>query len=363
MSIVLSDRIKETTLTEGTADLVLEGSSGGFRTFSKGVGNGKKTYYTIENFGRWEVGIGTYDSGANTLSRDTVLASTDFDAVDGAAIKVTLAGISTVFVTYPAARAVFLDDAGYATSTIPGYLGVKFPDGSTQTYATHLTGTGSEKAIAFWGGSTSFDYDTNLQWDSDTNTLTNQGIIELHPTTGLPLQIKRTSGGNIFHGHVNTGKRLGLHLTGDANPTWTLGLQEGTLDTTVPSQEYVYGGNSSTGMYAATDTGFIINYSNGFWIKHKNAVLFNAGKNGSTVYNDTASAVAVTIKGASAQSASLQEWTDSSSTTLLSVNKDGAMVFDTQIADVDALNSSLYYSSTQNKLSFKDDAGVVNVLY
>ena len=53
MSIVLSDRIKETTLTEGTVDLVLEGPSGGFRTFSKGVGNAKKTYYTIENFGRW----------------------------------------------------------------------------------------------------------------------------------------------------------------------------------------------------------------------------------------------------------------------------------------------------------------------
>ncbi len=362
MSIVLSDRIKETTLTEGIADLVLEGSSGGFRTFSKGVGNAKQTYYTIENFGRWEVGVGTYYSGTNTLSRDTVLASNNLD-MDGTAIKVILVGISTVFVTYPAAKAVFLDDAGYATSTIPGYLGVKFPDGSTQTSATYLTGAGSENAIAFWNGSTSFDYDTNLQWDADTKTLTNQGVTELHPATGLPLKIKRTSSGSILHGHVNTGKRLGLHLTDDVSPTWTLGLQDGTLDTTVPSQEYVYGGNSSTGMYAATDTGFIINYSNGFWIKHKNAVLFNVGKHGSTVYNDTASAIAVTIKGASAQSASLQEWIDSSSTTLLSVNKDGAMVFDTQTADVDAPNSSLYYSSTQNKLSFKDDAGVVNALY
>ena len=363
MAIVLSDRIKETTLTEGTVDLVLEGSSGGFRTFSTGVGNENTTYYTIENFGRWEVGIGTYSASTNTLSRDTVLASTELDMVDGTAVQITLAGISTVFVTYPAAKAVFLDDSGYATSTAPGYLGVKFPDGSTQTYATYLTGTGSENAIAFWDGSTSFDYDTNLQWNPDTNTLTNQGVIELHPTTGLPLKIKRTSGGNIFHGHVNTGKRLGLHLTSDASPTWTLGLQEGTSDTTVPSQEYAYGGNSSTGMYASTDTAFIINYSNGFWVKHKNASLFNVGTHGVTVYNDTSSAVAVTIKGSSAQSASLQEWTDSSSTTLLSVNKDGAMVFDTKVADVDAPNSSLYYSATQNKLSFKDDAGVVNTLY
>jgi hypothetical protein len=91
--------------------------------------------------------------------------------------------------------------------------------------------------------------------------------------------------------------------------------------------------------------------------------LFNIGTHGTTAYNDSASAVAVTVKGASAQSSSLQEWTNSSSSTLLSVNKDGAMVFDNKIADVDAPNGSLYYSATQDKLSFKDDGGVVNTLY
>ena len=39
MAIVLSDRIKETTLTEGTADLELAGSSTGFDTFKDGVGD------------------------------------------------------------------------------------------------------------------------------------------------------------------------------------------------------------------------------------------------------------------------------------------------------------------------------------
>ena len=125
MTIVLSDRVKETTLTEGTADLVLEGAEGEFSTFQEGVGNGKETYYTIENFGRWEVGVGTYTTSTNTLSRDTVLDSNNLDAVDGSVLKISLAGVSTVFVTYPAARAVFLDNEGYATSAVPGYPRVR----------------------------------------------------------------------------------------------------------------------------------------------------------------------------------------------------------------------------------------------
>ena len=327
MAIVLSDRIKETTLTEGTADLELAGSSTGFDTFKDGVGDGENTYYTIENFGRWEIGIGTYTESTDILSRDTVLSSNNID--DGSAIKINLSGVSTVFVTYPAKKVIFLDEAGYATSTVPGYLGVKFPDGSVQTVASYLTGAG-----------------------------------RISPDTGLPLEIERYSAGNIFHGHVSGGKRLGLYITSDVSfPTWILGLQSGTSDTTIPNETYAFGGHSSVGMHATTDTVFRINYSNGFWIKHKDADLINIGRDGTTIYNDSSSEIAVTIKGAAAQAANLQEWQSNTGTTRLSVNKDGVMVFDTKISDTSAPNKSLYYSSTQDKLSFKDDAGVVHTLY
>jgi len=73
MSLVLSDRVKETSTTSGTGTIVLGGAVGGFVSFSSGVGEGNKTYYVIENDTRWEIGVGTFSSGS--LSRDTVLSS------------------------------------------------------------------------------------------------------------------------------------------------------------------------------------------------------------------------------------------------------------------------------------------------
>ena len=76
---------------------------GGFQAFSSAVGDGNTTYYTIENEARWEVGIGTYTSDGNTLSRDTVLASSNSGS------KITLNGVSFVFCTLPADRTLYKD--------------------------------------------------------------------------------------------------------------------------------------------------------------------------------------------------------------------------------------------------------------
>ena len=68
MSLVLKDRVHETTNTTGTADVVLAGAVEGFQTFLAGVGDGNTTYYTIKNSTQWEVGKGTYTQSTNTLS-------------------------------------------------------------------------------------------------------------------------------------------------------------------------------------------------------------------------------------------------------------------------------------------------------
>ena len=71
------DRVKETTTTTGTGTITLAGAVAGFRSFSV-VGNGIQCYYCIEvSGGDWEVGIGTYTSSGTTLSRTTVLASSN----------------------------------------------------------------------------------------------------------------------------------------------------------------------------------------------------------------------------------------------------------------------------------------------
>ena len=102
MTLVVKDRVKETTSTTGTGTVTLSGASTGFQSFSV-IGDGNTTYYAIVNSstGEWEVGIGTYTASGTTLSRDTVLESSNSGSlVDFAA------GNKDVFVTYRAERSV-----------------------------------------------------------------------------------------------------------------------------------------------------------------------------------------------------------------------------------------------------------------
>ena len=101
-TIVLADRVKETTTTTGTGTVTLLGASTGFQSFAA-IGNANQTYYTIaaQSGSEWEVGIGTYTSSGTTLSRDTVLGSSN----SGSLVNFS-AGTKDVFVTYPAERSV-----------------------------------------------------------------------------------------------------------------------------------------------------------------------------------------------------------------------------------------------------------------
>ena len=106
MALVLADRVKETTTTTGTGAVTLAGAVSGFQSFAV-VGNANTTYYTIVLGSQWEVGIGTYTASGTTLSRDTVLESSNANALVPFA-----AGIKDVFVTYPADKAI---SDGYGT--------------------------------------------------------------------------------------------------------------------------------------------------------------------------------------------------------------------------------------------------------
>ena len=108
MALVLKDRVKETSTTAGTGTLTLAGAATGFQSFAA-VGDGNSTYYAIADnaTGAWEVGIGTYTASGTTLSRTTVLSSSNAGSLVSFA-----ANPKDVFVTYPSERAVWLDSAG-----------------------------------------------------------------------------------------------------------------------------------------------------------------------------------------------------------------------------------------------------------
>lgn len=114
MAFVLADRVRETTTTAGTGAVSLAGAVSGFQAFSAAIGNANNTYYTIADptTGAWEVGIGTYTSSGNTLSRDTVLSSSNSGSLVNFA-----SNSKDVFVTQPASRAVFVQNAGTGLQT------------------------------------------------------------------------------------------------------------------------------------------------------------------------------------------------------------------------------------------------------
>ena len=107
MALVLADRVRETTTTAGTGTVTLGGAVLGFQSFAA-IGNGNVTYYTIAGQGtsEWEVGIGTYTSSGTTLSRDTVLSSSN-----AGSLVTFSAGTKDVFVVYPSERAVYYNAA------------------------------------------------------------------------------------------------------------------------------------------------------------------------------------------------------------------------------------------------------------
>tara|TARA_Y100000593_G_scaffold71224_1_gene130780 strand:- start:4570 stop:7359 length:2790 start_codon:yes stop_codon:yes gene_type:complete len=266
MALKIADRVKETSLTQGSGSLTLEGAFGGFQTFSATVGDGNTTYYVIENESRWEVGIGTYTSSSNTLSRDTVLKSSQ----DGD--KINIYGVATVFCSYPADRAVIRQEDGLFT---------------------------------------------------ESGLLTLTGGLNLSPD----FTITRNSAGNFFHAYKDDAydRTIGLYTDGNTSPEWRLGLKNSPSDNTdPPSFGYVYGKDGQVGLVGNSSNSITLGNSSEFAVKHNNLQVLRASSLTGIHLNANSSAYpAVTINGAAAQSQPLTEWADSAGNVLSIVDQDG----------------------------------------
>ena len=132
MAFVLADRVQETATANTTVSFTLSGAVSGYQSFSA-IGNGNTTYYSATDGTNWEVGYGTYTSSGTTLSRDTILSSSN----SGSAV--TFSGTVIVFVDYPSSKQI--------SSDYPNALGVVTPAAGTFTTITGQTevlkGTGS----------------------------------------------------------------------------------------------------------------------------------------------------------------------------------------------------------------------------
>jgi hypothetical protein len=141
MALILPDRVKVRSTTSGTGTFTLTTVMEGFRGFSA-VGDGNETYYGIVDYsGHWEIGRGTWHSSSNTLSRDTVISSSNSNN------KVNFpAGGKIVYSTFPSslAQSIFSSTStdSFSTISVAGQSDLN-ADSSTDTL-TIVAGAGIE---------------------------------------------------------------------------------------------------------------------------------------------------------------------------------------------------------------------------
>ena len=120
MALVINNRVRETTSTEGTGDVTLGGAVGGFQTFAAGIGNSNTTYYaiSINTENEWEVGLGTLSADSSTLAR----TNPHLESSNGEALVDFSEGSKEVFCTLPAEKAVYLDADGASVPALGGQI-------------------------------------------------------------------------------------------------------------------------------------------------------------------------------------------------------------------------------------------------
>ena len=125
MALQVADRVQVTSTSYTTSSFTLGSALTGFQSFTA-LTSGNTTYYAAtDTVGNWEVGYGTYTTGA--LARTTILSSSNSGSV------VTFSGTVNIFITYPAEKAVIQDVNGNISgnSFTPGWTSTTTAAGTT----------------------------------------------------------------------------------------------------------------------------------------------------------------------------------------------------------------------------------------
>jgi len=285
MALVVKDRVKETTTTTGTGTITLAGAADGYQSFSV-IGNGNTTYYAIVGGDEWEVGVGTYTSSGTTLSRDTVLESSN----SGNAVNFS-SGEKQVFCTYPAEKMITVDNdgsgSGLDADTVDGIQASSFIRSNTNDNVSGHTewqdnyeirlGAGADFRMGHDGTNTYFrNYhhaNGSFYWQGEGTGGENHNLIVMRNDTTTPyvqlyydnaVVLETVSGGvNIagntaFHDgyHPNADKwttARTLSLTGDVtgSTSWD-GSGNASITTAVANDSHTHAFNNLTGKTSGT---------------------------------------------------------------------------------------------------------------
>jgi hypothetical protein len=284
MALQLFDRVQVTATANTTVSFTLGSAVGGYQSFSV-LTNGSTTYYGSSDGTNWEVGIGTYSTTGPTLTRTTILSSSN----SGSAV--TFSGTPTVWIDYPSAKAVTSTGAltsgrvTYATTDGAVNDSANFTfNGTTVTTANDasISGLTLGKGTGTLATNTALGVSALAGSNSGTGSNTAVGYQALKSnTTGNlnsafgynALSAVTTGGSNVAFGN----DALSAHLTGFTSTAF--GARTLTASTTNQS-------NTAIGANALTNTTTI-------------AATLGAITGGSGYTNGTYNAVAMTpVSGA-----------------------------------------------------------------
>ena len=329
MALVVNDRVKETSTTTGTGTFSLAGAVSGFETFVAGIGNSNTTFYSIVNTdGAFEVGVGTVtDATPDTLSRDTILSSSNSDsAVDFAA------GTKQVFCTLPASRFVQgkLEGTNFTGSLLIGHATT-----GTLSSAENNTGVGVGALDALTSG----DRNTALGHDAGTaiNLANNNTLIGFEAGKGITNANMNVAIGDSALAGSNTDSNstsntvvgaFAMNVSSGAKENTAIGRDAGREVTTGDSNIFIgynAGANDSTSGIT-TGSGNVIIGTVDPDSRTANRQLKIAGNDGSTTttWIKGDSTGQLTISGAYTLPAS-----DGSANQVLTTDGSGAVTFQT----------------------------------
>jgi len=397
MAIVVKDRVKVTTATTGTGTLTLGSAETDFQAFSV-IGDGNQTYYAIKSDAGFEVGIGTYTHSGSTLSRDTILESSN----SGSAVSLT--GTSTVFTTYPAERASFSDQGLSKTFTADGAITAGKP--------TILTSAGKAKQIAEEGNTVTEGFGTTSNFASSNINYTAPTIAQIG-TNKVAFAYRDDSNSNyatVQIGEVNGSTNeitWGSKTVVDSN---SIALSGVAYDTNTSTLAVLYGTTSWAEIKGATVSGTTPTFgsskslsafgANKGWAlqydpDNQKITAFLTGVSGGTnrlrCYDITVNGTATPTENYYSEDGSLNAWWadsnyiasvydtntnvwlltngyDSSTTSrYFVVTNDGSAFTRNEVTQTLANyggNANIAFDSTNNKvvLAYKNSSGTINVL-